>query len=312
MFYNIDGAKAELPRTLIGYSEFRTDLAGGRHANVATMRAIVTRSDGTGRRVLVEELTRDPDAWSHFGGWSPDGRLAIVGRGWESPQNARWEEEHKQFRYNAAGWLYDMILVNIATNRATNVTAVDRISFHNSGMFFWPRNPKRLGFVALIDGNSHPFAMDLDGRNKRDLTEGSREFAYGFNASPDGKRIAYHKSYKVYIANANGSNAREVSTGRPFNFAPSGRPTAGTSCFWLGSTTIAIRTSYAPTAPGCASSLIGEATGVRWNSWTCPTSTMGAATSRSGRPMDRRSSIPRTSARMWSCSGPHSTAGASN
>ncbi len=220
VFYNIDGAKAELPRTLIGYSEFRTDLAGGRHANVATMRAIVTRSDGTGRRVLVEELTRDPDAWSHFGGWSPDGRLAIVGRGWESPQNARWEEEHKQFRYNAAGWLYDMILVDIATNRATNVTAVDRISFHNSGMFFWPRNPKRLGFVALIDGNSHPFAMDLDGRNKRDLTEGSREFAYGFNASPDGKRIAYHKSYKVYIANANGSNAREVSTGRPFNFAP--------------------------------------------------------------------------------------------
>ena len=62
--------------------------------------------------------------------------------------------------------------------------------------------------------------MDRDGKNKRDLTEGSREFAYGFNASPDGRRIAYHKSYKVYIADADGSNAREVVTGLPFNFVP--------------------------------------------------------------------------------------------
>jgi len=213
-------ADGDLRQALVGYTEFRTDLAGGRHANVATMRATVVRADGTGRRVLVEELTGERDRWSQFGGWSPDGRLAIVGRGWESPDNARWEEAHKQFRYNAAGWLYDMILVDLATNRATNVTAVDRVSFHNIGLFFWPRNPARLGFLALINGNSHPFSMDLDGRNKRDLKEGSREFAYGFNASPDGKRIAYHKSYKIYLADADGSNAREVSTGHPFNFAP--------------------------------------------------------------------------------------------
>ena len=57
-------------------------------------------------------MTREPDAWTQFAGWSPDGRLAIVGRGWESPENARWEEEHKQFRYNAAGWRYDMVLVD--------------------------------------------------------------------------------------------------------------------------------------------------------------------------------------------------------
>jgi Tol biopolymer transport system component len=217
---NIEGGEAELPQALIGYSEFRTDLPGGRHANVATMRAVVSRADGTGRRMLVPELTREPDSWSQFGGWSLDGRLAIVGRGWESPENARWEEEHKQFRCDAAGWLYDMLLIDIGTGRGTNITAVNRVSFHNSGVFFWPRNPTRLGFLALIDGNSHPFAMDLDGRSKRDLTKGSREFAYGFNASPDGRRIAYHKSYKIVIADADGSNARDVSTGHPFNFAP--------------------------------------------------------------------------------------------
>jgi hypothetical protein len=146
---------AERPRTLIGYTEFRSDLPGGRHANVATMRAVVARADGTERRLVAQELTREPDSWSQFAGWSPDGALAIVGRGWDSPENGRWEEEHKEFRYSAAGWLFDMILVDLANNHATNVTALDRVSFHNSGLFFWPNNSKRLGFLAIIDGNSH-------------------------------------------------------------------------------------------------------------------------------------------------------------
>src|SRR5690349_16323449 len=38
------------PDRLIGYTEFRTDLPGGRHANVVTRRAVVVRADGTGRR----------------------------------------------------------------------------------------------------------------------------------------------------------------------------------------------------------------------------------------------------------------------
>ena len=106
------------PQPLIGYTEFRTDLPGGRHANVATMRAVVAAMDGTGRRVLAEELTREPDTWTQFAGWSPDGKLAIIGRGWESPENGRWEEEHKTFRYNAEGWLYDMYLLDLATGKA--------------------------------------------------------------------------------------------------------------------------------------------------------------------------------------------------
>jgi hypothetical protein len=95
---------------MIGYTEFRTDLPGGRHPNVVTMRAYVMQADGTGRRIMAEELARERNSWTQFAGWSPDGRLAIVGRGWESPENARWEEEHQQFRYAAEGWLYDMYL----------------------------------------------------------------------------------------------------------------------------------------------------------------------------------------------------------
>src|SRR5438876_831725 len=79
-------------------------------------------------------------------------------------------------------------LVDLATGATTNLTAIERVSFHNSGLFFWPGDPAKLGFQAIIDGNSHPFRMDRDGRNKRDLTSDSKEFAYGFGASPDGRR----------------------------------------------------------------------------------------------------------------------------
>jgi TolB protein len=211
------------PPTL-GYTEFRTNLAGGRHANVATMRAAVVTLDGSPRRLIAEPLSREPDFWTQFSGWSPDGRLAIIGQGWESPENARWEEEHKSFRHTPSGCLYDMNLVDLTTGSTQNLTAIDRVSHYNAGLFFWPDDPAHLGFTALVGTDSHPFRMDRDGKNKHDLTKDSREFAYGFSAAPDGKHIAYHKSYQIFIADADGSNARKVSTGHPFNFAPQWSP----------------------------------------------------------------------------------------
>ena len=211
-------------RPLIGYTLLRTDLPGGRQANIRTMRAMVINIDGSNGRPLAKQLASKTDTWTQFAGWSPDGKTAIVGQGWQSPENAKWEEEHKTFRFTREGWRYDSYLVDIATGNSTNVTAVEEVSFYNSGLFFWPNDPARLGFTALIDGNSHPFRMDRDGRNKVDLTKESKEFAYGFAGSPDGKQIAYHKSYQVFLADADGTNVLKVETGHPFNFAPAWSP----------------------------------------------------------------------------------------
>lgn len=213
-----DGAGAPLP--LIGYTELQTNLPGGRHANVRTMLAVVSRSDGTGRRLLAERLADEPEAWTQFAGWSPDGRIAIISRGWQSRDNAAWEEEHRGFRHTPGAWLVDSFLVDLATGSATNVTAVERVSSYNGGLFFWPNDPEKLGFTALIGGNSHPFKMDRDGRHKTDLTKASAEFIYGFSSSRDGRRIAYHKSYQVFLADADGAHAAQVPTGHPFNFSP--------------------------------------------------------------------------------------------
>jgi len=114
--------------------------------------------------------------------------------------------------------------VDLSTGETVNVTGLERVSDYNGGLFFWPNDPEHLGFTALIDGNSHPFKMDRDGRNKMDLSTGADEFTYGFSSSPDGKRIAYHKNYQVYLANSDGSDPQRVETGHEFNFVPAWSP----------------------------------------------------------------------------------------
>ena len=221
-------------RTLIGLTELQTNLPGGRHANVRTMRAVVVRLDGTERRLIAEELADEPNAWTQFAGWSPDGTQAIVSRGWQDPDNAKWEDEHKTFRIERGKWSLDSCLVNMVTGQVANVTAVDRVSHYNGGLFFMPTSDRertsspatgaRLGFTPLINGVSKPFVMDLDGHNKRDVSGQGGGFAYGYSASPDGKLISYHENYQVYIANADGSGKRHIQTGHKFDFAPRWSP----------------------------------------------------------------------------------------
>ncbi len=215
-------AFAEEP--LIGYTELQTNLKGGRHANVRTMRATLIKADGSDRSLIADQLASDADTWTQFAGWSPDGKTAIIVRGWESTDNAAWEEANKTFRHLAKGYLVDTFLIDLQTRRPVNVTGVDRVSFYNSGLFFWPNDLNKLGFTALIEGNSHPFRMDRDGKNKIDLTKDSKEFSYGFSSSPNGKRIAYHKNYQIFVADGDGKNATRINTGNPFNFAPAWSP----------------------------------------------------------------------------------------
>jgi len=218
---NAEEGASVRPHGWIGYRQFRTNLPGGRWANTITMRAWLVRADGTERRQIGEELIDEPYASTGFGGWSPDGKTAIISRGWSSPENGRWEEEHRTFR--SSGWRGDLFLLDMATGRLTNVTAVERVSPCNSGISYLPGGQKLL-MTTLIDGVSKVFTMDLDGRNKRDVSGETGGFIYGVGASPDGKRISYHENYHIYVADADGSNKMKIETGQPFNFGPSWSP----------------------------------------------------------------------------------------
>lgn len=215
-------AASEPPLLLIGYTESRNDIEGGQFLNWETSRACVVRADGTGRRVLGEELIQKEHSWTQFAGWSPDGRQAVILSLWESPENAAWEREHRTFRMTE-GWLVDTCLVDIASSATQNLTAVDRVSIYNTGLFFLP-DGSGFGFTPLINGISKPWRMDSDGRNKRDVSGAGEGFAYGYSAAPDGRLISYHENYQIFISNADGTGKRQVQTGNPFNFAPQWSP----------------------------------------------------------------------------------------
>jgi len=100
------------------------------------------------------------------------------------------------------------------------------VSNYNAGLTPWPGDPARATFAPLINGIQHPFVMDSDGRNKKDLSSGQEGFTYGCSVSPDGLRITYNKDYLVYIADKDGANPRRVDEkpAHTFQFVPTWSP----------------------------------------------------------------------------------------
>jgi len=210
------------PMQWIGYTEGRNDRPEGQFANWVTQRSRMVRADGSESQSIGDALIDRPNTWTQFAGWSPDGKTAILGKHWESPENAAWERAAKTFRMTE-GWLSDCCLYDLNTNALTNLTEVERVSIYNSGLFYLPNN-KGFGFTPLIGGISKPFVMELSGKNKRDVSGEGQGFAYGYSASPDGTRISYHQDYQIYVADLDGGNKVHIQTGNPFNFAPAWSP----------------------------------------------------------------------------------------
>jgi Tol biopolymer transport system component len=183
------------PDLLIGYTEHRTDLPGGRHANVKTRRAVVVKADGTGRRVLAEELTREPGYWTEGPGWSRDGKAARISRYWKSDETGKWEEEHKDFRPIGEDYRREVYLVDLASGKVTKEPPVEE-------------KKQSVQIKSLVHGRT---------------------------ISPDGKRSAFEdRAYRLFFADGDGSNAKQIHTGMRFQLLPSWSPDGSWVLFVAG------------------------------------------------------------------------------
>ena len=144
--------------------------------------------------MLAEELTREAGSWTQFVGWSPDGKAARLSRNWKSEEVGKWEEEHKTFRPTGDGVRHDAYLVDLASGKATKQTPVED-------------------------------------KKKSELI---KNLVYGLSVSPDGKRSAYTHHYQLYLADGEGSNAKHVKTGQPFDFLPLWSPDGSQLLFLCG------------------------------------------------------------------------------
>ncbi len=217
-------AEPQVAERLIGYTELRTNLPGGRHANARTSRAAVIRADGSGRRVLAEQLADQPDAWTQFAGWSLDGKIAVINRGWQDPENAKWEEEHRAFRMLPGKWLLDSYLLDMATCKLTNVTAVERVSHYNAASF-------------LPSGERLLMQITLDGHLKQLTKTPVGSLHYHPTPSPDGKQLLYGSKRdgvrRLYVMNLADRSEQQVTDQKPGHAAmwPHWQPAA---CSWIG------------------------------------------------------------------------------
>src|SRR5262249_39519091 len=193
---------------LIGYTELRTNLPGGRHANVRTMRAVVIRADGTGRRVLAPNLTRDADTWTGFAGWSPDGKVALLNWAWQSTENAKWEEKYRQFRFARDGRLFSSYRVDLATGKAT------RAAKESSDTPPYSRCASPDGKRIATDTYYQLSLANADGSKAVRVNTGN-SFNYVPIWSPDGKRILFlsgqHYNCHPTVVNADGTGVKKLA-----------------------------------------------------------------------------------------------------
>ena len=165
-----------------GYNEHWTNFPGGRQANVST-----EPSDG-GPGGWHRAAARSAANLRTRPGLGPSSRVGLrmarrpsccaVGRVWRTLSG---KSSTRRFASRPrAGWSIRISSMWRPGKRTTSPQS-SAVSFYNTRLFFWPNDPTKLGFTALIGGASKPFRMDRDGRNKTDLTKDSSGFAYGFN-----------------------------------------------------------------------------------------------------------------------------------
>src|SRR5262245_20773762 len=117
--WGADPPRDERPGYSLGYTSHRTNLEGY-FANRVTARAFVVKGDGSGTTELAPELASKSNQYTQFGGWSPDGRQAILSQNWQDPENGAWEDKHGRWRFSAEHWLSDLILLDMESMKTTN------------------------------------------------------------------------------------------------------------------------------------------------------------------------------------------------
>jgi Tol biopolymer transport system component len=115
--------------------------------------------------------------------------------------------------------------IDAMTTTGTEVTRIVGAPSVNSGG--WTPGGSRLLFASGRDGNhDEVYVGDPDGSNQTRLTRST----HGSGAavlSPDGRRIAYHVDttdsgcYEIFVMDADGSNARQITPDGDCNWGPS-------------------------------------------------------------------------------------------
>ncbi len=213
----------------------RTNLDFGRYDDVASMRPWMIYSKDNSYEQIGNEAIKIPNQTSlSISSMSVDGTIAYLNSSWENPQNGMLEEMEGEFRINADNYLVDIYSYNLLTKEVKNLTEVNRVSYYNTGAYVWSEDPNLLVFPAMIDNKPSLYLMNKDGTNKQPFIDTTPGYTYGFNASPDGTKFAFHSDYKLYIGDTSTGQYNQIQTPCNFNFLPNWSPDSQHLIFYCG------------------------------------------------------------------------------
>lgn len=183
--------KKPLPTPPPGWIAFQSD----RGSNVDLF---MIRSDGTGMRQLTSSPGQD-----RVPAWSPDGKRIA----YQSNEDGEFD-------------IYILTVLTGAIQKITNNDCTDLAPA-------WSPNGDKLVFYSECDGNREIYTMNVDGSNRKQLTETSGTNIYNWfpTWSHDGSQITFSSNrtggkYQVYVMNTDGSNQHVVAQGCVSSFSP--------------------------------------------------------------------------------------------
>lgn len=209
----------------IAFTLNRTNLTYGRYDGLTSSRAHVLYKNRTSEELGAHLIPKEKKGQMgiQVGSWFGDN--LVLNTFSEDPQHAMYEEAVKSILITQADYLNDTYIYDFNTYK--NLTVIERVSNYNSGIQKYLNDSNKVVFSANINGENKLYTMNLDGTNKSPLA--SNGYIYGYNPSPDGKHIAYHQDYKLYI------DGQYIDTPYVFNFAPKWSPDFKGVVFWCGS-----------------------------------------------------------------------------
>ncbi len=183
-------------------------------------KTVLIKADGSGQRLFNFDVPGQA-TWQP-GGFFADGRrmlfLSMEPRR-DGPGKPFAEYYHKTL---TRLWSYDF-----ENESLTEIATRDRLA-----VFYTPQlllNGERILMQVVRDEGAQVFNMKLDGTDAREFTRLGEGVPYGFDLSPDGRRVAYHlaspSGYQIWTSDAEGGNRTlAASTPDHLYFCPQWSP----------------------------------------------------------------------------------------
>ena len=122
---------------------------------------------------------------------------------------------------------YAVYAMNADGGRQKRLTKADVDTTSPAGIFFqtdpaWSPNGADIAFSSKRSGRSAIYVMRADGTGTKELTAGADDIHPTW--SPDGKRLAFERTKKIYVVGADGNDVHIVSKGAANDGDPAWSP----------------------------------------------------------------------------------------